>query len=477
MSDSVREAFEAHFSGKIRFQDFDFRYGRYVAKQPYVFGTDFQADRANTLLEGFKAALSANNTGTGSEFKKGDDYPPENVGDNWLAGIHVNEPDYQHGNRIEVWGETETHAKSLRDHILRALSANGGEAVEQAIDEAIESGGWWASCSGCHETNEGVSDGPRSIFGCHAGIGCDECGGIGVIWHEAPTDEQIALLSSDPDTQPAPPSVAVPEGFCLERGHRLHHARTGEVCSCPKYIRHPHCDRAEMDDTLPIANPWLTAAPSPDHIADANKMVTRAGDMTMPHLFPAGSVDVNGEPISDAGKMVPDEFNGDNEHLVQCINSLLAMDAQGVMAPHGIGGHARTLLSSAASRLSGTPSPDHIADAGKVAKEWPAADDNMTAYLQEKAKAAGYKPDDLDARLAHFAGLVIADATPSVPENEIKARAVEQAFAQLASEYAPHGLRKNYTAFDVSQHIEAQGKVYAARLRTAGDEGEGETHG
>ena len=58
MKDSAREAFEAHFKGQIRFQDFDIRYGRYVAKEPYVFGTDRQADEANTLFEGYKAALS-----------------------------------------------------------------------------------------------------------------------------------------------------------------------------------------------------------------------------------------------------------------------------------------------------------------------------------------------------------------------------------------------------------------------------------
>ena len=88
-----------------------------------------------------------------------------------------------------------------------ALSGAQQGVAESAIDEALESGGWWASCSGCHETNEGVSDWPRSIFGCHAGSGCHECGGIGVIWHEAPTDEQLAFLAADPDTAPPPAQV------------------------------------------------------------------------------------------------------------------------------------------------------------------------------------------------------------------------------------------------------------------------------
>lgn len=97
--------------------------------------------------------------------------------------------------------------------IKAALSGAQQGVAESAINEALESGGWWASCSGCHETNEGVSDGPRSIFGCHSGSGCHECGGIGVIWHESPTDEQLAILAADPDTAPQP--AQVPEGWRL----------------------------------------------------------------------------------------------------------------------------------------------------------------------------------------------------------------------------------------------------------------------
>jgi len=47
----------------------------------------------------------------------------------------------------------------------------------------------------------------------------------------------------------------------------------------------------------------------------------------------------------------PDEFNGDNAHLVQCIEALLSLDAKGSLVPHGIGGHARGLLSAAMHRL------------------------------------------------------------------------------------------------------------------------------
>lgn len=46
-----------------------------------------------------------------------------------------------------------------------------------------DGGGFWRSCSGCHELNEGHDTGPYSaVLKCHLGGGCSECGGIGAIW-------------------------------------------------------------------------------------------------------------------------------------------------------------------------------------------------------------------------------------------------------------------------------------------------------
>lgn len=55
--------------------------------------------------------------------------------------------------------------------------------------------------------------------------------------------------------------------------------------------------------------------------------------------------------MSQTTNELRDEFNGDDPHLIRCIEALLAMDADGVLRPHGVGGHARTLLSAAAVRL------------------------------------------------------------------------------------------------------------------------------
>jgi hypothetical protein len=50
-----------------------------------------------------------------------------------------------------------------------------------------------------------------------------------------------------------------------------------------------------------------------------------------------------------------DQFNGDNAKLVSAIEALLDLDSKGVLVPHGVGGHARTMLASAAVRLARQP--------------------------------------------------------------------------------------------------------------------------
>lgn len=50
-----------------------------------------------------------------------------------------------------------------------------------------------------------------------------------------------------------------------------------------------------------------------------------------------------------------DTLRGDTQSLVQNITALLELDAEGALVPHGIGGHARVLLSAAASRLAAVP--------------------------------------------------------------------------------------------------------------------------
>lgn len=60
------------------------------------------------------------------------------------------------------------------------------QMVAQGIQDRLAEGdGVWATCTGCHESEDGYDNGhyPHSeIFGCKLGGGCGECGGIGAIW-------------------------------------------------------------------------------------------------------------------------------------------------------------------------------------------------------------------------------------------------------------------------------------------------------
>lgn len=47
-----------------------------------------------------------------------------------------------------------------------------------------------------------------------------------------------------------------------------------------------------------------------------------------------------------------DDFNGDTPRLIDCIRALVDMSDEGVLLPHGLGGHARKLLLAAANRLA-----------------------------------------------------------------------------------------------------------------------------
>jgi hypothetical protein len=57
--------------------------------------------------------------------------------------------------------------------------------------------------------------------------------------------------------------------------------------------------------------------------------------------------------ITDNG-LPSDGFNGDTPHLINCMRALVNLNDAGALTPHGIGGHARTLLLAAATRLEAT---------------------------------------------------------------------------------------------------------------------------
>lgn len=122
-------------------------------------------------------------------------------------------------------------------------------AIElRGIAEVLtECDGFWATCTGCHESNEGHPTGPySSIFKCTLGIGCSECGGIGAVWDDTDYAAMAEALLKEPDeldeprytSAPTLPAVAPIAAFVEMLGARMSddHVRT-LFRSCANEIR------------------------------------------------------------------------------------------------------------------------------------------------------------------------------------------------------------------------------------------------
>ena len=135
--------------------------------------------------------------------------------------------------------------------------------------------------------------------------------------------------------------------------------------------------------------------------------------------------------------------------------------------------------------LTDAPSPDHSGDAGKVAFVDGVGAQRMTA--EECKEGIGYiihgdniywpLSDDDELRLIQAAcgngEFTYPQATPSVPENEIKALALEEYADQLDAVFAnaQEAGATDCPAWHAGQFAK-DARKQAARLRTAGDEGE-----
>jgi hypothetical protein len=56
-------------------------------------------------------------------------------------------------------------------------------------------------------------------------------------------------------------------------------------------------------------------------------------------------------PTASTEHPIRDEFRGDDAHLCESIKALIEMSDRGSLIPHGLGGHARTLLAASYHRL------------------------------------------------------------------------------------------------------------------------------
>lgn len=91
-----------------------------------------------------------------------------------------------------------------------------------------------------------------------------------------------------------------------------------------------------------------------------------------------------------------DTFRGDDKSLIASIEALIALDAEGALRPHGLGGHARDLLSAAAVRLRAQGA--RVPDDGLISKDRFYGDDHIQDIahaLAQECEAAELDPNDL----------------------------------------------------------------------------------
>lgn len=73
-----------------------------------------------------------------------------------------------------------------QDVEARSSADSEWQSIAQGVQDRVAEGeGFWKSCSGCYETEDGQNVHGYShstVFGCDLGSGCSECGGIGAVW-------------------------------------------------------------------------------------------------------------------------------------------------------------------------------------------------------------------------------------------------------------------------------------------------------
>lgn len=102
-----------------------------------------------------------------------------------------------------------------------------------------------------------------------------------------------------------------------------------------------------------------------------------------------------------------DDFNGNDGLLIQCIDSLLEMDAKGILVPHGIGGHARTLLKASKAALEQAAQAEQSVP---VVGEWPHTMDAQV-WARKWLEITTDKPEiatDEGAMIGWFANAIMA---------------------------------------------------------------------
>ena len=175
----------------------------------------------------------------------------------------------------------------------------------------------------------------------------------------------------------------VPETFYVATGHD-HTDYDIRWCPC-REPNHNWCAGCLPDNCSGCgAEPVAYTTPQPDRVTtkesyvelDIHSNPSRTeqqrkldGSLEVGQLLGNGQNQETSHSKTVGDILLADAFRGDAANLIESIVALVSLDRAGVLVPHGIGGHARSLLESAAIRLS---QPDRTAEleaALKVARD------------------------------------------------------------------------------------------------------------
>jgi hypothetical protein len=129
----------------------------------------------------------------------------------WLSSTYPRS--YDEADAQAYWRNGHVSALAWQQRASLSTSKQAGAEPVIAVRGVDASDGFWRSCSGCHELNEGHDTGPYSeVFKCALGNGCSECGGLGAVWDSTDYDAMADAMAQDtsvhPIAAPAPAASA-----------------------------------------------------------------------------------------------------------------------------------------------------------------------------------------------------------------------------------------------------------------------------
>lgn len=186
---------------------------------------------------------------------------PDTEREKWLASLYPEDQMFEEIDQMarESYkrhmslkrGQMVVRADAWDSHVIwatkRCIEANEPAPNPQPQQARPTDDDLWDKTLSERDYYHDMADKLAEAIAAHFGVDIGEHSSANCPW-------EVALDAIEAAPQPQ----QIPEGFCLDTGHRKRKHQTGEDCTCPKYVRHPECDRHEPRAYLPKTNPWNT---------------------------------------------------------------------------------------------------------------------------------------------------------------------------------------------------------------------------